>query len=311
MSSSTVLVAPLNWGLGHATRCAPIIHRLLNEGQRVVIAADGDALKWLQSEFPDLDFITLPGLKIRYSTSKTQVGAMLWQIPFFINGIIREHQALKKIIRHEGITQVISDNRFGLWSKRVKSVYITHQLMIKAPAKWMEPILWYLHRCIINRYDECWIPDIEGEGNLSGDLSHKYPLPRNARFIGWLSRFSTHDTAIVSKHYQNLGIVSGPEPQRTLFEQQLIEQFRNCSENTLIIRGKPESDNAIHSVHNIDLVSHLSTAEMQAYILDTPSIICRSGYSTLMDLKVLGKTATLIPTPGQTEQEYLATLHHS
>jgi len=306
----TVLVAPLNWGLGHATRCVPIIRDLLSQEQRVMIAADGDALSWLQTEFPDLRCIRLQGICIRYSASGSQAISMLLQIPSMLINSFREHQALKRLIRQENIVTVISDNRFGLWNKHIKSIYITHQLMIKTPYRWMEPLLWRLHRCVINRYDECWIPDIKGTGNLSGDLSHKYPLPGNGRFIGWLSRFPVNEVVTISKHYHTLCLVSGPEPQRTLFEQQLINQFQHSNQSTLLVRGKPDESREVNTIGNIDLAAHLTTTEMQAYILDTPIIICRSGYSSLMDLKTLGKEAMLTPTPGQTEQEYLATLHN-
>ena len=306
---ASVLVAPLNWGLGHATRCVPIIRKYMDEGRRVVIAADGTALAWLKKEFPETETIRFPGFSIRYSRGNSQVFAMLAQLPKIIVGIVREHNRLKGIIDRENIDLVISDNRFGLWSRSVKCVYITHQLMIKSPVKWMEPLLWRLHREIIIRYDECWIPDIEGEGNLSGDLSHRFPLPGNARFIGWLSRFPVAPATLLQKNYTNLCLISGPEPHCTLLEQQMVEKFKGCGEPTLIIRGKPEKIEECKSLGNIDLISDLPDKELQWYLLNTPHIFCRSGYSTLMDLKALHRTATLVPTPGQTEQEYLATLH--
>lgn len=307
---ASVLVAPLNWGLGHATRCVPIIRKYLAEGHRVVIAADGEALLWLKKEFPETDTVRFPGFRIRYSGGNSQVLAMLLQLPEIIAGIFREHRQLKKIIRQENIRLVISDNRFGLWNRTVKSVYITHQLMIKSPVKWLEPLLWRLHGRIIARYDECWIPDIEGAGNLSGDLSHRYPLPRNARFIGWLSRFPTVSSNTIEKNYINLCLLSGPEPHRTLFERAMIERFKGCGKPTLIVRGKPGDANVYKQLKNIDLLPDLPDNELQWHLQNTPHIFCRSGYSTLMDLQALNRTATLIPTPGQTEQEYLAALHH-
>ena len=308
-TSQTVLVAPLNWGLGHATRCVPIIQKYLKAGQHVIIAADGDALRWLQGEFPELKIIAFPGFRIHYSPSGSQLFAMIRQVPKIIAGTIKEHRQLKKLIREENIQMVISDNRFGLWNKSVKSVYITHQLLIRAPYRWMEPLLWFCHRWIITRYDECWIPDIEGDGNLSGELSHKYPLPRNARFIGWLSRFPVKERVQVKKNYTNLCLLSGPEPHRTLFEQLMIERFKDTSASTLIVSGQPGSNPQPRSIGSIDVVSNLSSSELQSHLLETPHIFCRSGYSTLMDLRVLQRNATFFPTPGQPEQEYLATLH--
>ncbi len=309
MARPSVLIAPLNWGLGHATRCVPIIREYHAKGYRVVIAADGDALCWLQREFPDMATIAFPGFRIGYSSSGSQLFAMMRQLPKIIAGVVREHRRLKTIIQEENIQTVISDNRFGLWNKQVKSVYITHQLLIRAPYSWMEPILHRIHLWIIRHYDECWIPDVEGTENLSGDLSHKYPLPSNARFIGWLSRFSMREKAASNKNYTNLCLISGPEPHRTLFEQSMIEWFKNDPEPTLIVTGQPGLRTQLRSIGNIDLVPDMSSGELQTYLLETPCIFCRSGYTTLMDLKVLGRSAIFFPTPGQPEQEYLAELH--
>lgn len=307
--SLSVLIAPLNWGLGHATRCVPIIKKYINQGHRVIIAADGDALLWLQREFPKIQTIHLPDIQIRYSEKSSQVVAILKHLPHILTGIYREHQALKKIIANEHIDLVISDNRFGLWNKSVKSVYITHQLMIKSPIRTLEPILRLIHKQIILKYDECWIPDIEGEGNLSGDLSHRYPPPPNAHFIGWLSRFPVTLSVVPEKNYTNFCLLSGPEPHRTIFEQKMIEKFKDAVDSTLIVQGKPGFAPSTNTVKNIDIISYLSDEKIQYYLQNTPNIFCRSGYSTLMDLKILNCKANLTPTPGQTEQEYLAQLH--
>lgn len=309
MHAPTILIAPLNWGLGHATRCVPIIRDAITDGQRVILAADGDALRWLQNEFPELKVIRFSGFNIQYSPTGSQLFAIIRQLPKIIAGTIREHWQLKELIQEENIQTVISDNRFGLWNKSVKSIYITHQLLIRAPHRWMEPLLRFCHRCIITRYDECWIPDIEGEGNLSGELSHTYPLPPNARFIGWLSRFPSTNAIPVKKNYTNLCLISGPEPHRTLFEQMCIERFKNSEEPTLIVRGKPGDCMSGSAIGTIDLVPGLSSGELKTHLLQTPNIFCRSGYSTLMDLKLLERSANLFPTPGQPEQEYLAELH--
>ena len=234
--SSRVLVAPLNWGLGHATRCVPIIKGLLAEGYEVVIAADGYPLKFLRREFPHLEWIEFEGLKVRYADGQSQVGAMLRQVPEFLRGIWREHKELKRIVEAYDIDVVVSDNRFGLWCRDVHSVYVTHQLMVKMPRglKWMEWAVWRLHRWFIKHYDECWVPDVEGEDNLSGDLSHKYPLLKNTRFIGPLSRFSTtpirwEDVRVEAEaldlkdRYDVVAVISGPEPHRTNLERQITD----------------------------------------------------------------------------------------
>lgn len=319
-----VLIAPLNWGLGHATRCIPITNKLIADGHEIIIVSDGHPLCLLKKEFPDefpnLTYIELPSYNIRYSRRGSQVFAMLYNLPKILYGIYREHFFLKKIIKQHQVSTVISDNRFGLWSKKIQSIYITHQLMIKAPSnlKFLEPILWAIHRFFISKYNECWIPDYEGEDNLSGDLSHKYPLPKNTKFINPLSRFYGIDIKDIDTKkdvFDIVVIISGPEPQRTIFEKQMVEKYFNSEDKTLIIQGLPKDTN--HCTHensenkNLYILPHLDTKNLAVCLINAHKIVCRSGYSTIMDLHALDclHKAELIPTPGQTEQEYLAYYH--
>lgn len=314
-----LLVCPLNWGLGHATRCIPLIRKLLSDGHEILIAADGHPMELLKQEFPELRFIDFPSYNIRYNKGKSQLTAMLRSIPIMLLGIIREHHQLKVIIREHQIERVISDNRFGLWNKHIHSTYITHQLMIKMPKGlgFMTPLIWLGHRFFINRFDSCLIPDFGGKDNLSGDLSHKYPLPRNARFVGPLSRFT--DLSSKTEHTTDLifdvvALVSGPEPQRSIFEEQLIKRFENRTEKVLIIQGLPAnktSEQIKQTQENLNILPHLDTNNLASILLQAKKIICRSGYSTIMDLHALNclDKAELIPTPGQTEQVYLANFH--
>ena len=308
-----ILICPLNWGLGHATRCVPLIRRLINEGNDIVIASDGYPLAFLQQEFSDLSTIEIPSYRIRYSSGKSQTFAMLRNMPSIVGGVVREHRWLKRYLKTNNIDVVISDNRFGLWSRRTKSIYITHQLMIKMPRglAFLEPLAWRLHRMFINRYSVCWIPDINGKDNLSGDLAHKYPLPKNAEFIGILSRFQGLEDIVPNTNFATVCVLSGIEPQRSIFEESLIERFRNSPTPTLIVRGQPQTEKQTSQIGSVTLVSHLSTEEMAAHFLGATKIISRSGYSTIMDLATLNCLfkAELIPTPGQTEQEYLSKYH--
>jgi len=321
----TILVCPLDWGLGHAARCIPIIRKLLARGHKVIICADRRPLSLLQTEFPSLEFIRLPGFAVTYPDSGWMALKMVAQTPRLIVSSIRENRQLNRIIRESKIDAVISDNRFGLFTRRARCIYITHQLWIKCPPglAWLEPLLHRLHRWIIGLYDECWIPDFPGEPNLSGDLSHRGKLPANAHFIGPLSRFSKATASLLetagSEHppllppasgggelYDLLVILSGPEPQRTLFERQVLAQAGRLAGRVLIVQGKPEDKAARRREANLDIVPHLPTAEMQREIQSAQVILARPGYSTIMDLTVLGKPAILVPTPGQTEQQYLA-----
>lgn len=308
-----VLICPLNWGLGHATRCVPIIRKLMAEGHEPVLVADGYPLQFLRQEFPSLRFIELPSYSVYYASGSSQIGAMLFNFPSIVRGIINEHSWLSNLLQTEHFAQVISDNRFGMWNKCVHSIYITHQLMIKMPQglKFLEPLVHFIHKTFINQYNECWIPDLKENGGLSGDLAHNYPLPRNARFIGTLSRFQGMETTIPITDYDVVAIVSGIEPQRTLFEKSLILKYRNRAEKVLIVGGQPLQKQTRKQTGNITHVSHLPTHELAATLLGATKIISRSGYSTIMDLDALKcmHKAEFIPTPGQTEQEYLFSVH--
>ena len=212
-------------------------------------------------------------------------------------------------MENEHFDQVISDNRFGMWNKKVHSIYITHQLMVKIPQgfKLFEPLVWLMHRCIINRYNECWIPDNQENGGLSGDLAHKFPLPRNAKFIGILSRFKNIKEIQPNTNFEVVAVLSGVEPQRTLLEKEIIKRFNTAKHQTLIVLGQPREVKKEIKIGNITFVSHLSRMEMAEVLVGSKHIISRSGYSTIMDLATLDclQKAELIPTPGQTEQEYL------
>jgi len=305
-----ILVCPLNWGLGHATRCVPIVRNYLAEGHEVVLAADGYPLQFLKSEFPELHTLELPSYPVSYSAGKSQVAAMIRNLPHILKGMYHEHNWLRKLLKVEHFDLVISDNRFGLWTKQTTCIYITHQLMIKMPQhlKMLEPLTWWLHRQIINQYRTCWIPDYQENGGLSGDLAHKYPLPQNAQFIGPLTRFLKTETYKPDTSYDVVALVSGIEPQRTLFENQLVQRFAKSNEKTLIVCGKPTNNNSRLQIGNICFATHITDTQLAAYLLGAKKIIARSGYSTIMDLHAINclYKAEFIPTPGQTEQEYLA-----
>ncbi len=301
-----ILIAPLDWGLGHATRCVPIIRELIQQGEGVILAADNDTEALLKNEFPGLKCIALRGYRISYSRRLPMSLSMILQSPKILLSIRREHRDLKKIIADEKIEAVISDNRYGLWNKKIHSVFITHQVMIKCPAwlRFLEPLLYRINKFLISKYDECWIPD--DERKLSGDLAHHYPLPLNAKLIGTLSRWKGEKISPAEKKYEVLGILSGPEPHRSSFEKMLREQAEKSKRNCLIVSGKPNTQNEIITNENLSIISHLDSKQLLNAIMASEIVVCRSGYSSIMDFDAIGKNAILIPTPGQTEQIYLA-----
>jgi hypothetical protein len=318
----TILFAPLNWGLGHATRCVPIIRGFLNDGHKVLLAGNGASLDFLKQEFPQLTSLSLKTYSIRYSTSGSLFLILLLQMPLFLASSLWEHYQLKKLIRQHGLTQVVADNRYGLWNKKVRSVLITHQLFIQLPRpiRIFAPLLHKFTRWLIHHFDECWVPDYENSQiSLSGALSHGKPPPENVRFIGPLSRFTDYNlpenyTTPVFKP-EVLVLISGPEPFRSRFEKDMEQQFAHGTQSVLMVCGKPgkklPENETINNQIPLKKVSHLSTPDLCFYLKNTPRIISLAGYSTLMDFHALERDAELIPTPGQTEQEYLVSFHKS
>jgi hypothetical protein len=281
-----ILICPLDWGLGHAGRMLPLATRLIESGHKIFFASGRDLITFLKHEMPDADFIDFPGFRPVYSSFLPQYAAILLQLPVIIYHIIKEHHSIKGIIRKYDIDVVISDNRFGLWNRKVRSVYVTHQVRIPFPHgfKWMEPAGIFLHNLVLKKYDYCLIPDLPGEVNLSGKMSHGLKLPSNIRFIGILSRFIKNDQ--ITTESKTIIILSGPEPQKSILRRNLLKT-RMPGESFVILDGRPVN-------------------EMKENICGSRRIIARAGYSTIMELVSMGCTALLIPTPGQTEQEYLA-----
>lgn len=302
-----ILVAPLNWGLGHASRCVPIIQELLAQGAEVILGAEEHPLAFLQAEFPTLKHVSIPGYQITYPKNGNMGFHMLQRLPKIITGIRRENQFLKQIIHKFNIDGVISDNRYGLHSTQVPTVFITHQLTIKAP--FGETAINRLNNSFLSKFNHIWVPDLKGSPNLSGTLSHNSDFLSNTTFIGPLSRFRTPQSDAL-KNIDVLAIISGPEPQRTQFENLLLAQFEDSPLTTALVLGKTINIEQKQK-KNMAIYSHLPTEALFQLIHSSNMIISRSGYSTLMDLAYLQKPAVLVPTPGQTEQEYLAKYHLS
>lgn len=303
-TSKRILFAPLDWGLGHASRCIPLIEECLLNGHEVIIAANQMISILLQKQFPTLRYLPLPGYNVTYSKRKwTLALEIVAQIPKIKKTIKSEHRWLQQVIEEYQLDLVISDNRYGLYTTKIPCVFITHQLQIQVPQssifqKWVNRI----NHQYITKFTTCFVPDYEVD-KMSGQLSNKTGLA-NITYIGNLSRFTP--TAQPQPVYDLLVLLSGPEPQRSLLENLLLDQIQHTNIKTYVVRGKPGSlDNPIVST-NITIVNHLGSTELQTVMTSSAMIVARSGYSTIMDLIKLNRRAILIPTPGQTEQEYLA-----
>lgn len=313
-----IMVAPLNWGLGHATRCIPIVRALEQANVTVLLAADGEALTLLKQEFPQLPTYALPAYNIRYAKSGgfRLAFKLIFQLPTILKAIILEYFWLKNFLKTNDIDIIISDNRFGFFTRTKKCIFLTHQLNIQTPFRWSTIFVNWVNHFFLKQFDEIWIPDFEQSPNLSGLLSHgNFPksIKSKLRYLTPLSRFKylplqipIFDLAIV---------LSGVEPQRTLFENKILEQlklnfqkFNQKNYKILFVRGSLSKNNKVieNTFDNIHF-HHLATAQqLNEWLSASRGVLCRAGYSTIMDLAVLGSRAVLVPTPGQTEQEYLA-----
>ena len=308
-NNKKILLAPLDWGLGHTTRCISIIKQLLDKGNSVTVACNDRQKAILIQEFSEIDFLYLEGYNVSYSNNKFYLPfKLIAQLPKINYRIFQEHRWLQRILKEQKIDVVISDNRYGLYSKLAPTVFITHQLTIKAPFVWLENLLQRINYSFINRFSQCWVPDYVGSPNMAGLLSHPQTLPLiPIYYIGPLARFQGRTQPINNYQYTYCIILSGPEPQRTILENKIVKQLQLISSNCLLARGIPDDDlNKIKIDSSfVTIKNHLNGKELEEAIINSEYIITRSGYTSVMELMNLQKKTILIPTPGQTEQEYI------
>jgi UDP-N-acetylglucosamine transferase subunit ALG13 len=300
-----ILVAPLDWGLGHATRCIPVIRYLITRGADVWLAGDGKIATLLKLEFPGLPFLSLPGYAVQYG--KTPAGTMLAlirQTPKLLRIIKQEHAWLQAVVAAHNFNAVLSDNRYGLHHPGVYSVFMTHQLLVKTGTRATDVLLQKALYRYINQFDACWVPDAAGTVTLAGALSHpQKQLQIPVTYLGVLSRFSLGDAVL--EHYV-LVLLSGPEPQRTVLEAKILQQAQLFQTPMLVVRGLPGTTGLPKVPYHVTIVNHLPAATLQKAIAGAQYVISRCGYSTVMELMMLQKKCIFIPTPMQTEQGYLA-----
>jgi len=301
-SGSKVLIAPLNWGLGHATRTIPIIKELLTYNCKVAIASDNEALSLLQIEFPQLDTFTLPGYEIKYSY-KSMAANMLMQLPKITRAYKLEKQEICRLQKVQQWDFIISDGRYGVRAPSAKCFFIAHQLKIQSWNPIASSLATRVNKKLINQFDGLWIPD-EKNHLLSGNLSNTSGID-HYKFLGVLSRMQPLRIPI---RYDVAVILSGPEPARTQLEKKLVSFFKSSNQKIAFVKGVEILDpkNQGSTKTNIDFYGRLPSNQLNQIISSSNLVICRAGYSSIMDLYKLHKKAILIPTPGQTEQEYLA-----
>ncbi len=302
-----ILITPLDWGLGHATRCIPIIRLALARGHEVMIGSSGSALALLREEFPSLQSFALPAYAPAYSRRGSMVWKMGLQLPKFIQAIGAEHKEVESLVKRHQVDLLISDNRYGCWAEKIPSVFITHQSNIMMPKRfgWLSRWVTMANESSMNKFPYCWIPDYPEEHSLAGELISfgKLNYEGKVEYVGALSRFESKKVPL---KYDVVAVCSGPEPQRTMLEELLLEQLKSTSLKSLVVRGVMEKADVEYIGENGSMVNFLTTDQLQETLPSAGVIIARSGYSTVMDMKALKQKPIFIPTPGQTEQEYLA-----
>lgn len=304
-----VIITPLNWGLGHATRCVPVIKWFNDAGWEVHLAGNGLSLQFLEQEFPGLASYTLPGIEINYKTIFPLPIHLARQWRSMKRAIQLEHEAIAALVQSIKPRLIISDNRYGCHSDEVFSVLVSHQIQL--PIKYLRGLLSPISARWINarlkNFDHILIPDFEDEDQrLSGKLSDIRNISNPVSFTGPLSRFSAADNNPQAlKKYKYCAILSGPEPSRSVLEKKLFSILNKLNESSVIIGGNLRGATN-NTFGNVTLFDYLKSDELLNTINNSEYLIARGGYSTIMDFYCLGRQALLVPTRGQWEQEYLA-----
>ena len=307
-----VLICPLDWGLGHASRCIPIIHDQLSKGNLVYLASNGRAKEYLKGYFPELTFLPdPPAYAVRYSTWLPLMMKLALQTPRLLSVIRRENQWLQSMIEQYAIDTVISDNRYGLYSNKANCILITHQTAPLFPTA----VKSLFHRKMYkwyHRFSAVHIPDeFQTEHSLGFDLSHKN-VPENAIYIGFLSRFFTCIDETVNLQYAIVALVSGPEPERSRREDALKKQILQNGRKAILLRGIPDAGALVFENGHWSEGAYPNDDQLSAMLRGCEIIISGCGYSSLMDMRILGVMDKVqwYATPGQTEQEYLYKIHN-
>jgi hypothetical protein len=354
-----VLVAPLDWGLGHATRCVPVIREFLNQGAEVELAVVKANANFFREVFPELRQRLAPSYNIVYPKHGYNMALWLLKNSVHLNAVMRyEHHFAEEMVKRHGYDVLFSDNRFAFYSKNALSIYMTHQRRIAFPRAFAAferiGVMW--HANIMRKFDEVWVPDLEIYPGYAGSLSHSGATPgdKPMRFVGTLSRFSEMgndgnalgnapapvdlerevDLMSVSEfmahsanvewdaapekrtsgnhsfemraNYKVVAVVSGVEPARTQFEQQLREALQQIPGQHMMILGKPSAEQKTWTEGNIEFHTHLATNDFAEAVKRADFVVSRGGYSTVMDMAELGAKCIFVPTPGQFEQIVLA-----
>ena len=304
-----VLVAPLDWGLGHATRCVPVVREFLNQGAEVELAVVRSNATLLRGFFQELRQRLAPSYNIVYPKHGYNMGLWLAKNGVHLRKVMNyEHRFAEKMVERYHYDVLVSDNRFGFYSRHAKSIYMTHQRRIAFPKvlSAFEPVGMLWHASVMKHFDEVWVPDLPEFPGYAAGLSHVNKSPVPVKYVGALSRFENHLGTETPRNYKFVAIVSGVEPARSRFESLLRNVLAKVPGRHAIILGKPVLGVKSWSEGNIDFHTHLPDREFAEAVRGAQWVVSRGGYSTVMDMAVLGAKCIFVPTPGQYEQVILA-----
>ena len=302
IENQSIFYSVLNWGVGHATRSIPIIKHYLSLGNKVILFSDGEGETMLRNSFPDLIIHTLPSYKIKYKSKNFLFLFIVLQsfTRFWI--IYREQLHMRRYQKIYQPTVVISDNRYGCYLAGIKNYLISHQLKL-VTVNFIERISQRFVDRLIKPFDELWIPDIESVKLSAAMTDVNISIPK--RWIGFPDLKVEKDPN--AERIELLVLLSGPEPRRTELETKYLKVIETLPYKVIFIAGNFSQDYVLNETKNCMHHSRMKYEETLQYIARAERIVCRSGYSTLIDLYILEKQKIIcVPTAGQPEQEYLA-----
>lgn len=305
-----ILLSPLDWGLGHTTRLWALRTKLDQSHFKFFWAISGKPKAWLmqnltQSQFDD-EVIDFPGFSMQH---KGSLWSFIKQMPKFLWEIQKERKRLTKVINQFSIHGIISDHRFGVHAYHIPSVILAHQLNLPV-FQYFAPfhkMVNFFHAAYLNQYRAIWIPDFEHNNSLIGQLGLNASIKNSTQKIGLLSHLSTRENELQDiEPFEILGIISGPEPFRQQFANQVLEILMQSGKSCKLIVGDFQGDLKIQNTGLVEILSGASSQLLNKLLQQAELVIASGGYSTIMDLKLTGKQAILVPMPGQSEQQYLA-----
>ncbi len=300
-NKKNVLLSPLYWGMGHTTRLVPVIRECIQKNNIVYLAGNQHQLSFYRKLFGETaQYLFLESPEIVYGNSRRHTQwQLVRQLPNWKKSLAEDNQSLQKWQKELGLDWVISDARMGLHSPHLHSVLINHQINpISNLGKWADHLLKINADKLMKLFDEFWVPD-EKERPLAGQLSRIVKGAASMKYIGWLTHL---ESRTFTPQFEFLWMLSGPQPQRSIFEKEAREFFAKTKYSGYIVGGKKSEDGT-----GLGL---LSSHELSELLPQCKSVVTRSGYSTLMDLTLYPEMEVFLsPTPGQAEQEYLYRYH--